>query len=243
MTKPRGKPRRKRGGRRRPTPYFYLAWQWIEEGHGGWENRELWVFGALCILSALQLDKTGASIHSVAALALLAGVHRTTAGKALDDLVERGVITRAPGDAKRFHFDRDLGRDARSWVRVSWPRSVRRLRMASRRIWIQVLRFKSTAGLWPAQAKIGLWAGRSVRQVRRHLGYLVRMGALWRIRMGGQGRRRPTDYYRNLLETTDIDREQQVKALRRDVWTHGDEEELRAFDATMERARKLYDSM
>lgn len=234
---------KKPGGKRRPTPYYFLDHAWIGKGDDAWSNRELWTWGALCICSVLQGDKSGASIPSVASLARLAGLHRTTVGKALDDLVQRGVITRDRGDSRRFHFDRELGLRGREWVRVNWPRSVRRLRMASRRIYLQVLRFKSMAGLWAKQAKIGLWAARSARQVRRHLAYLVRSGVLWRVRMGGEGYRRPTDYYRNLALEGVVDPPQKFQVPQRVIRTQEDPDEMRAFDEAMKRAREFMDSM
>ena len=231
--------KRRRPKKRRPTPFFFLDCSWIEEGPGAWSNRELWTYGALCIYSVLQGDNLGASIPSVASLARLAGLHRTTAAKALDDLVERGIISRSPVDGRRFYFDRSLGRRGKSWLRVNWPPAVRRLRMASRRIYIQALRFRATAGLWAAQAKIGLWAARSARQVRRHLAYLVKCGAIWRVRLGGAGYRRPTDLYRNLIFSPDLDPPQQLVELQREITTHGDEDEMRAFDEAMKRALAL----
>lgn len=231
--------KRRRQKTRRPTPFFFLDCSWIEEGPGAWSNRELWTYGALCIYSALQGDNSGAVIPSVAALARLAGLHRTTVAKALDDLVQRGVVWRAPGDSRTFYFDRTLGRRGKSWLRVNWPPAVRRLRMAARRIYIQALRFRATAGLWAKQAKIGLWAARSARQVRRHLAYLVQSGVLWRIRFGGAGYRRPTDHYRNLIFSPGIDPPEQLVELQREIRTHGDKDEIHAFDEAMKRALAL----
>ena len=85
----------------------------------------------------------------------------------------------------------------------------------------------------------GLWAARSARQVRRHLAYLVQSGALWRIRLGGAGYRRPTDHYRNLIFSPGIDPPEQLVELRREIRTHGDEDEIRAFDEAMKRALAL----
>ena len=225
--------------KRRPTPFFFLDCSWIQEGAGAWSNRELWTYGALCIYSALQGDNSGARIPSVVALARLAGLHRTTVAKALDDLVGRGIVKRARGDSMRFHFDRTLGRRGKSWLRVNWPPAVRRLRMASRRIYIQALRFRATQGLWAKQAKIGLWAARSARQVRRHLAYLVKCGAIWRVRLGGMGYRRPTDLFRNLIHSPGIDPPQQIAELAREIRANGDEDEISAFDAAMKRAEAL----
>ena len=224
--------------KRHQTPFFFLDCNWVQ-GIGAWSNRELWVFGALCIYSALQKDNSGARVPSVAALARLAGVHRTTAAKALDDLEGRGIIRRARGDGRRFYFDRALGRRGKSWLRVNWPPAVRRLRMAARRIYIQALRFRATQGLWAKQAKIGLWAARSARQVRRHLAYLVKCGAIWRVRLGGMGYRRPTDLFRNLIHSPGIDPPQQLVELSREIRAHGDADEISAFDAAMKRAEAL----
>ena len=226
---------------RRPTPFFFLDCSWVQEGPGAWSNRELWTFGGLCIYSALQGDNSGAVIPSVASLARLAGMHRTTVAKGLDDLLQRGIIRRAPGDGKRFYFDRSLGRRGNSWLRVNWPPAVRRLRTASRRIYIQALRFRATQSLWATQHKIGIWAARSARQVRRHLAYLVKCGALWRIRFGGMGHRRPTDAYRNLIHSPGIDPPQRLQEWQREVREHGDEDENREFDEAMKRARALMD--
>ena len=225
--------------KRRPTPFFFLDCSWVQEGAGAWSNRELWTYGALCIYSALQGDNSGARIPSVAALARLAGLHRTTVAKALDDLVGRGIVKRARGDSRRFYFDRSLGRRGKSWLRVNWPPAVRRLRMAARRIYIQALRFRATQGLWAKQAKIGLWAARSARQVRRHLAYLVKCGAIWRVRLGGMGYRRPTDLFRNLIHSPGIDPPQQIVELAREIRAHGDADEISAFDAAMKRAEAL----
>ena len=111
--------------------------------------------------------------------------------------------------------------------------------MAARRIYIQALRFRATQGLWAKQAKIGLWAARSARQVRRHLAYLVKCGAIWRVRFGGMGYRRPTDLFRNLIHSPGIDPPQQLAELAREIRTHGDEDEVSAFDAAMKRAEAL----
>ena len=224
--------------KRRPTPFFFLDCSWVQ-GADAWSNRELWTYGALCIYSALQGDNSGAVIPSVAGLARLAGLHRTTVAKALDDLVGRGIVKRARGDSMRFHFDRSLGRRGKSWLRVNWPPAVRRLRMAARRIYIQALRFRATQGLWAKQATIGLWAARSARQVRRHLAYLVKCGAIWRVRLGGMGYRRPTDLFRNLIHSPGIDPPQQLAELSREIRAHGDEDEVSAFDAAMKRAEAL----
>lgn len=224
--------------RSRKTPFFFLDCDWVQ-GEGAWSNRELWTWGALCIFSVLQNDNSGAQLPSIAALARLAGIHRTTAAKALDDLERRGIIRRARGDGRRLYFDRFLGRRGNSWLRVNWPRAVRRLRMASRRIYIQALRFRATQGLWAKQATIGLWAARSARQVRRHLAYLVKCGALWRVRFGGMGYRRPTDLFRNLIHSPGIDPPQKLLNLRRQVRATGNEDESREFDEAMKRALAL----